>query len=86
MRYGTHVVVSAKFGGEFKIMQTMRKTKEAKIDSFAQQSTLNCMRMFSRSFSASINLMVVNNKNSKTNSQTDSRKASGKNDKQKATR
>ena len=50
LRYGTHVVVSAKFGGEFKIMHTMRKSKKSSLDQFAQQCTSDSLKTFSRSF------------------------------------
>jgi hypothetical protein len=59
MRYGTHVVVSAKFGGEFKIVNTMKKNQITSLDTFAKQSTLNCLKMFSRSFSSSLNLILL---------------------------
>jgi hypothetical protein len=80
------VVVSAKFGGEFKIMQTMQKSTETSIDSFAQQSTLNCMKMFSRSFSASLNLLVLQNNNKKTSSKNSKAKLTDKKDRQQAKR
>ncbi len=47
-RYGTHVIVSAKFGGEFKIMHTMRKSKTTSIDKFAEKCNREILAMFSR--------------------------------------
>ncbi len=47
-RYGTHVIASAKFGGEFKIMHTMRKSKTSSIDKFAEKCNQDTMMMFSR--------------------------------------
>jgi hypothetical protein len=61
-RYGTHVVVSAKFGGEFKIMHTMRKSKTTGLDAFAQQSIEDAMRMFSRSWNLATSLFVASGK------------------------
>jgi hypothetical protein len=58
-RYGTHVVVSAKFGGEFKIMNTMQKSRTTSIESFSQKCTQDSMKMFSRTWSEKINFLVM---------------------------
>ncbi|CAF0723375.1 unnamed protein product [Brachionus calyciflorus] len=83
LRYGTHVVVSAKFGGEFKLMHTMHKTKTTSIETFSQQCIQDSMKMFSRSWSANANLFIVNsqNKGQKTNNET--RKEEQKSEKEK---
>lgn len=58
-RYGTHVVVSAKFGGEFKIMHTMSKSKEATLEKFSAQCTQDSLKMFSRAFNLKSNMVFV---------------------------
>ena len=68
MRYGTHVIVSAKFGGEFKLMHTMRKSKVRSIESFAETCIQDSMQMFSRSWQVNVNLLVAQVKKSETNS------------------
>lgn len=56
-------------------MQTMLKSSDSTIDSFAQESTLNFMRMFSRGFGASLNLGgLVKNDDKKSDSNTNSEK------------
>jgi len=59
-RYGTHVVVSAKFGGDFKIVHTTKKSKVASVESFAQDCTTEAVSMFSGSWKTSFNALVVN--------------------------
>ena len=58
MRYGTHVVVSAKFGGEFKMMHTMQKSKKSSLEQFAEQCTHDSLKTFSRSFDAKAGLTL----------------------------
>jgi len=80
LRYGTHVVVSAKFGGEFKIMNTMRKSKATSIESFAEKATQDSMKMFSRTITEKANILIMNHEISKTKSdQEDSNKHKEKN-------
>ncbi len=82
LRYGTHVVVSAKFGGEFKIMNTMRKSKATSIESFAEKATQDSMKMFSRTITEKANVLVMNHELTKSKSdQKDSNKHSDKNGK-----
>ena len=71
-RYGTHVVVSAKFGGEFKIMHTMRKIKTSSIEKFSEKCTQDSLRLFSRTWSANVDLFLVksNNKNSEAKNES----------------
>lgn len=71
-RYGTHVVVSAKFGGEFKIMHTMRKTKTSSIEKFSEKCTQDSLKLFSRTWSANVDLLLVktNNKNSEAKNES----------------
>jgi hypothetical protein len=52
-------VVSAKFGGEFKIMRTSKKSKSSNLESFAEKCTRDSMKMFSRSQALNGNLFVV---------------------------
>ena len=66
LRYGTHVVVSAKFGGEFKIMNTMRKSKATSIENFAEKCTQNSMNMFSRSWTEKMNVFLINQSSKKS--------------------
>lgn len=54
-RYGTHVVVSAKFGGEFKVIHTMQKSKVDSLEQFSQKCTTDALSMFSRSFHGNVN-------------------------------
>ncbi len=68
------MVVSAKFGGEFKIMHTMRKTKKSNIESFAEQCTQDSLKMFSRSWSASVNLFLASSQTKGSESKTESKK------------
>jgi hypothetical protein len=68
------VVVAAKFGGEFKIIHTMRKSKTSSIDTFSQQSIEDTMKMFSRGWSMGTNLKILSNtvKASKSSNETSS--------------
>ena len=68
------MVVSAKFGGEFKIMYTMRKSKATSIEKFAEKCTQDSLKMFSRSWSAGVNLLVLNNNNQGSESNTNNTK------------
>jgi hypothetical protein len=56
IRYGTHVIVSAKFGGEFKIMHTMRKSKTSNIEKFAEKCNNDVLAMFSRGVRVDANI------------------------------
>lgn len=65
------MVVGAKFGGEFKILHAMRKSRASRIETFAQQSIEDAMRMFSRSWNVATSLAVMDtrgNGNQTTNS------------------
>jgi hypothetical protein len=73
-RYGTHVVVSAKFGGDFKIVHTTKKSKVASVESFAQDCTTEAVSMFSGSWKTSFNALVVNMDINKSNKNTDTQK------------
>ena len=70
LRYGTHVIVSAKFGGEFKIMNTQSKSKSTSIDKFAERCNQEAMSMFSRSYRTKINLVLFNQETSFSQSAT----------------
>jgi hypothetical protein len=74
------VVVSAKFGGEFKIIHTMRKTKTSSIEKFSEQCTEDSMKLFSRSWSANANAMLLKskNKNSEAKNETNHHDSSRK--------
>ena len=81
LRYGTHVVVSAKFGGEFKMLNTQRKSKSASIEKFAEKCTADSLKLMSRTVNFNMNLLVatVNVKN--TQDDNNSEKQSSGNEK-----
>ena len=54
------MVVSAKFGGEFKIIHTMQKSKVSSVEQFAQECLTDSLSMFSRSYNLNANLIVAN--------------------------
>jgi hypothetical protein len=68
------VVVSAKFGGDFKIVHTTKKSKVASVESFAQDCTTEALSMFSGSWKTSFNALVVNMDINKSNKNTDTQK------------
>ena len=84
MRYGTHVVVSAKFGGEFRIMHTMRKSKAMSIENFAEKCTQDSMKMFSRSWQVNVNLIVANLQKNESHQQSEANKKNSNSKKQDA--
>lgn len=74
------MVVSAKFGGEFKIMHTMRKTKTSSIEKFSEQCTQDSLKLFSRTWSVNVDAFVAksNNRNSESKNGTDKHDSSRK--------
>lgn len=85
-RYGTHVVVSAKFGGEFKIVHTAKKSKVTSIEDFAQDCTTEALSMFSRSWKTSFNFLIasIDTQNAKKNSDKNQDNAKTKKQKQRS--
>lgn len=55
-------------------MHTMHKTKTSSIQTFSQQCIQDSMKMFSRSWSANVNLFLVNSQNKGQNSKNNTRK------------
>ena len=59
LRYGTHVVTAAKFGGEFKLMHSAERSRAASLDKFAEHCIRESLRKFSRSFSLKTSMVFV---------------------------
>ncbi len=66
------MAVTAKFGGEFKIMLTKHKSKTTSIDKFAEQCTQDTMNMFSRSWSSGLNALIASSQSRGTENKTNS--------------
>lgn len=77
------MVVSAKFGGEFKIMHTMHKTKTSSIETFSQQCIQDSMKMFSRSWNIKANAFLASGMLKKENNKSDTDKKEKKLDNEK---